>query len=122
MTPDDRLDRLVQVLRSGARLPRHLIDEVLAGAGKDADYLVDILHVGPGQQSAQPGDPCECGGAVVVRTSRRVGGYQVQSLRCAQCGRFAGRRVVQGATIRRRRKPVVVTTQARRPKGAQRVR
>lgn len=111
--PQTAYASLVALLRAGARLPPASIREALAAAGKTYEALVNEAFVATVAPGPQPGDPCECGGSIVVRTSRRQGNCQVQFLHCPKCGQSAGRRVVPATAIRRRRKSVVVTTQER---------
>jgi len=103
MSKDETYTRMIELLRSGGRLPRAMIDEILTATNKTDRDLTSSLFTGPATDIPQPGDPCPtCGDVFIVGNSKRRAGYQVQYLECRSCGQSAGRRVVPSATIRRR--------------------
>ena len=110
MTPIDTYQQLVRLVRDGVKFRLPAICLILAAANKTAADLVAAALTTSAADGPQPGDPCECGGFVVVRSSRRQAGCQVQYLACDRCHRSVGRRVIPGASIRRRHNSVVVTT------------
>jgi predicted RNA-binding Zn-ribbon protein involved in translation (DUF1610 family) len=105
MTAEQEYQNLVEVLRWGR--PRPALEEIgriRKAAGRTVDDLVsDVFGEA---RTAEPGDACpQCGGRVVIRTSRRCGNSQVQVFRCGDCGWHPprDRRIVPGRIIRRRR-------------------
>lgn len=108
MTAEQEYEHLVDAIRWGR--PRPALEEIkriLTGARKTAGELVEAVY---GEvRTAEPGDACpQCGGQVVIRTSRRCADSQVQVLRCGDCGWHPPRdqRIVPGRIIRRRRRSV----------------
>jgi hypothetical protein len=112
LSPADAYGRLVTAVRSGLRFRPATIRQILESAGKTYEALVLDALADSRPEGPEPGDLCECGGALVIRTSKRQGNCQVQWLACSECGRPAGKRVTAGQAIRRRRKRVVTKSDA----------
>ena len=102
MTSDERFSRLVRFARSGGRLPRATIDQILAQCGKTDRDLTEQLLVGSSAGAPEPGDPCNCGGRLYVANSKPRGNFRVQYLKCAGCRRNVGKRIIPSGSVRTR--------------------
>jgi len=102
---DETYRRLVELLSTGARLPEDRLAATLAATGRDHAALVrDVLTTA--NSAPRPGDACECGGRLGIRSSRRCGPVVVRYVCCRRCGRRPARyrSVVPGNAVPRRRR------------------
>ncbi|QDU50868.1 hypothetical protein Pan110_32290 [Gimesia panareensis] len=106
---NDKYSNLVQMLRGGTKLAPDFTGSILADCGKTHEDLTRDLFGGADEPSAMPGDPCECGGSLYVYCSRRKGIDRHQFLKCDQCQKTHGKRIIPEAQIRKRKKRTCIT-------------
>ena len=112
MTQPDAFNALVSALAMGIRIPQSEQQRILSQTGKSQEDIATAL---PGGRPACPGDPCKCGGRLVVVNSVPHGRHRVQYLGCPKCSYRPqqNKRTVPEQTIRRRlpnaKQPVVST-------------
>jgi len=108
-TPDaeERYRHLLAVLAAGMRLPYTEIQRRCEAAGHGPDDVLYHLHSTECALQPVSGDPCpECDGVIHVRSSKRIGQWQVRRLRCNHCGYRPeiDKQPIPAEAVRRRRR------------------
>lgn len=89
--PYNDLVRKVRPALAGLQMEPSSIRAAL-GDHSFEDFVIDILGAGGGPIS---GDPCDCGGTVRARSTRKSKGILTEYLDCKSCGQSFGTRVTK---------------------------
>lgn len=105
----DQYRELTHLLSTGRKLSMFQIADVVQSSGKTFEDLIRDIHTRSDAAPVVSGSACECGGLIVVGSSKRKGIDRIQYLKCSECGQSHGKQIVPESQVFKRKKSFIPT-------------